>query len=173
VYERHGSSRESVLPPCDQVALERSPTIADRVPVTEVMTRDLVCARPDLEVNVLARLMTDCHIGCVPIVDERGRPQGIVTRFDLVEQLAQDGASVTASDVMMPLALTLGEHATVAHAATMMAQEDLHHVMIVGPGGTLIGVVSSKDIVRWLVENDRNGLEEPAYVASPWCRLYD
>ena len=36
----------------------------------------------------------------------------------------------------------------------MMALEDFHHVMIVGSGGALVGVVSSQDIVRWLVAND-------------------
>jgi CBS domain-containing protein len=56
---------------------------------------------------------------------------------------------------MMPLALTLDEHATLAHAASLMTLEDLHHVMVVSCSGALIGIVSAKDVVRWLVENDQ------------------
>lgn len=138
-----------MLPP-----IRPAPTIADSVAVTDVMAHDLVCARPELRIDALARLMVDNHIGCVPIVDERGRPVGIVTKFDLVERMMSERATGTAAEVMMPLALTLDEHATVAHAASMMALEDLHHVMIVSCTGTLIGLVSSKDIVRWLVDND-------------------
>ena len=55
---------------------------------------------------------------------------------------------------MMPLALTLGEHATVAQAAALMSLEDVHHVPIVADSGRLIGVVSTFDIVRWLATND-------------------
>jgi CBS domain-containing protein len=84
----------------------------------------------------------------------------MVTKFDLIEQLLAareaEGArlALTAADVMMPLAITLDEHATVAHAAAMMSVEDVHHVPIVAEGGALIGVVSTMDIVRWLAAND-------------------
>ena len=178
VYAQSGDRHDVSVPSHGRnVPPERSPTIADRVSVTAIMTREPVCARPDLRLGALARLMIDHHIGCVPIVDERGRPHGIVTKFDLVEQLEPEmrnlAATATAGDVMMPLAITLDEYATVAHAASMMALEDLHHVMIVGRGGALIGVVSSKDIVRWLVENDKLAgcAEPPPRATSPWRPL--
>jgi CBS domain-containing protein len=134
-------------------------TIADRVLVAEIMTRDVTCGRPDLCLEALARLMTDDRIGCIPIVDERGRPQGMVTRFDIVEEIGKaNGGRLalwrTAKDVMMPLVIAVHDRATVAHAATVMAREDLHHVMIVDSDGVLVGVVSSRDVVCWLVEND-------------------
>ena len=97
----------------------------------------------------LAQLFLDEHVGCIPIIDERGRPHGIVTKSDVVGQLSDDCWSMrTARDVMMPLALTLDEHATLAHAASMMTLEDLHHVMVVSCSGALIGIVSAKDVVR-------------------------
>ncbi len=137
----------------------RERTVADRIPVTDIMTRDVVCARPDLGVAMLARLMTDHRIGCVPVVDERGRPRGVITRFDIVEAMhrSQTGSGVamqTAHDVMMPLVISLHDHATVAHAAALMAREDLHHILIVDAEGTLVGIVSSRDLVCWLADND-------------------
>jgi CBS-domain-containing membrane protein len=103
-------------------------------------------------------LMVRRRIGCIPVVDERGRPIGMVTKFDVVEQQlasrAPRAATATVADVMMPLAITLDERATVAHAAAMMSIEDVHHVPIVAAGGALIGVLSTMDIVRWLAAND-------------------
>lgn len=131
--------------------IPRSPTIADKVPVTAIMTRDVVCARPDLSVDALKQLLVRNHIGCLPIVDDRGRPVGIVTKLDLVER---EGGGLTAAEVMMPLAITLNTHATIAHAAAMMAIEDFHHLMVVGADHVLVGVVSTMDIVRWLAKND-------------------
>jgi CBS domain-containing protein len=136
------------------------PTIADTVQVCQIMTRDVVCAREDLEVAALLELIVRRHIGCVPIVDDRGRPVGMVTKFDLVEQLmpiaqpAPGPPPRIASDVMMPLAITLDERATVAHVAAMMSVEDVHHVPIISDAGALIGVVSAMDVVRWLATND-------------------
>lgn len=137
---------------------ETSSTIADGIPVTEIMTPDPVCARADTPIEVIVRLMIDRHIGCVPIVDERHHPRGIVTKSDLVEQLDPSAQTYVvqrvAGDVMMPLAISLDQRASVAHAARMMQLEDTHHVLIVSTTGELIGVVSAKDIVNWLVAND-------------------
>ena len=131
------------------------PTIADRVPVTEIMTREVTTASRALDRDAIAGLMVRNHIGCIPVVEDVGRPVGMITKLDLVEQaLATALAPATAEDLMMPLALTLGERATVAHAAAMMASEDIHHVPICDDTGRLVGIVSSMDIVRWLAKND-------------------
>ena len=144
---------------------KRVRTIADQVPVTQIMSCDITCARRDLSVGAVAALMVHSHIGCVPVVEEPGRPIGMITKRDLVEQMvvadgptdspsSRDLSPRTASELMMPLALTLGEHATIAHAAALMAAEDVHHTPIVDAGGRLIGIVSTMDIVRWLARND-------------------
>jgi CBS domain-containing protein len=120
------------------------------------MSRVLVTTRKELPAADVAKQMLRDHIGCVPVVDERGHPRGIVTKTDLLELITKPSmlASATVSDVMMPLAIVLDERATIAHCAQMMALEDFHHVMIIASGGALIGVVSSQDVVRWLVAND-------------------
>jgi CBS domain-containing membrane protein len=117
--------------------------------------------------------MIEHHVGCIPVVDDRRRPIGMVTKFDIVEQLhtfigstsngspmPADLAARTADEVMMPLAMTLQESATVAQAAAMMASEDVHHIPVTNERGYLVGVVSTQDITRWIVENDRNAREE-------------
>jgi CBS-domain-containing membrane protein len=142
---------------------------ADRVPLREIMSNDVICARETLHVGAVIRLMMQLHIGCLPVVDSRRHPIGVVTKFDLVEQLeaGMRGAQVgmplptdvrarTAEEVMMPIALTLSEDATVSHAAAMMMCEDTHHVLVISSTGALTGVVSTRDIVGWLVESDRS-----------------
>jgi CBS domain-containing protein len=128
-----------------------TPTIADRVPVTAIMSRDVVCARADISLDAVRDLLVTNHIGCVPIVDDHARPTGIVTKLDLVERRWQTGS---AADVMMPIGAMLDTSATVANAATAMALDDVHHVVIVGPDDVLVGVVSTMDIVSWLARND-------------------
>ena len=129
-------------------------TVSERVPVAQIMSPRVVCAAPDLPLADLLELLVRDRLGCVPVVDDDGRPQGMVTKLDLVTHFAQpalDGVRLT-SDIMMPFAISLDHDASVAQAATLLALEDLHHVMIVA-GRRLVGVVSTMDITRWLAEN--------------------
>lgn len=118
------------------------------VPITDIMTRDTVTARPDATIESLIALMTYQHIGCVPIVDDQGRPTGIVTKLDLVE--CRDENRVTAREVMMPNARTVPADATLARAAALMTSEGIHHLLVVDENRALVGVVSTLDITRWI-----------------------
>lgn len=131
------------------------------------MTSDLVCAQSDLDVAYLAELMIGRRLGCLPVIDDDRRPIGIVTKLDLVEQIEAGRATRTIADVMMPFAFTLPEHATIAHAAAMMDCEDTHHVMVVDGNGMLVGVVSSKDIARWVARSVLRVATAPRQRASP------
>ncbi len=151
----HGISEhaDGVAPAIPGPALAR--TIADTVPITRIMSPQVVCARPDLGLQAVIEIMVRERLGCLPIVDERLHPLGMVTKLDIVEHLVgpPDRVMPQVSDVMMPFAITLDEDATVAHAAALMASEDMHHVMIVSDR-RLIGVVSTMDVTRWLAGND-------------------
>ena len=149
----HCAERELELPPV--------PTIADLVPLSEIMSRDITCARRELDAERVAELMVLNHVGCVPVVEEPGRPIGMITKLDLVGHLvthhgARAGglATQTAGTLMMPMSIALKEQATIAHAAALMASEDIHHLCVVDVEGRLVGVVSTMDIVRWLARND-------------------
>lgn len=120
----------------------------NEVLITDVMTRDPVTARASSTVPALVALMTEHHIGCIPIVDDNNRPTGIVTKLDLVE--CRSDQRETARELMMPHAMFLSETATVARAASLMATEGIHHVLVVDEQRALVGVVSTFDITRWV-----------------------
>lgn len=168
VYRSRGESDElSVeLAPFEHTMPHGAPA-AERSSLQAIMPRTLVCARPDLVISEVVGLMMRHRVGCVPVVDEQRRPVGVVTKFDLVEQLdavmraagngcpmPADLTAQTAEDVMMPFVLALDERATIAHAAAMMTSEGTHHVLAVNRDGALVGVVSAKDIIDWLVEHE-------------------
>lgn len=136
------------------------------MPVTAIMTRDPRCACQDDEVDALIQLMVRNRLGCMPVVNKVGRPVGMVTKLDLIEQMLPPNREQndtpaatalmprTARELMMPIAITLGERASVAQAAALMAIEGVHHLPIVDPAGKLVGILSTMDVVRWLANND-------------------
>lgn len=153
VYGHGGEYRLPIDAPARHTVEAREPTVADVVPLHQIMTREVVCVRDDLLVETAIKLAARRRLGCLPVVDRGGFPIGIVTKQDLLEAAA-NGDALEIQQVMMPIAFTLADRATVANAAAMMTLEGVHHVPIVGDDGRLVGVVSSLDIVRWLAEND-------------------
>jgi CBS domain-containing protein len=160
VYDGHGDAvveRVHVPSPTSvpQGSISSDPDVTR---IGHIMSNELVCASAELELTPLLDLIARRHIGCIPVVDRRGHAIGIVTKTDLVETLAillhadHDRAAPPkrARDVMMPLAITVPESATVAQVATLMVLEDIHHILVVCRENFLVGVVSTKDIVRWV-----------------------
>jgi acetoin utilization protein AcuB len=60
----------------------------ERIRASDVMTRDVVTARPDDPIEEAANKMRERRIGCLPVVED-GALVGIVTSSDVMEALVQ------------------------------------------------------------------------------------
>jgi CBS domain-containing protein len=144
-------------------------------PVDSLMTRSPVCVREDVGIDVLTALFVERGISGAPVVNEEGRPVGVVTITDLVkdryEQLeAADtftgaliggrllGLSVpeeargsrTAGELMTAHILVIPEGRPVAEAAALMARHRIKRLPVVDAELRIIGILSSLDVMRWL-----------------------
>jgi CBS domain-containing protein len=61
------------------------------VPVSEIMTRDVLCVRADVSVEALANLFLEQGIHGAPVVTEAGRLMGFVSMTDLIREQHDDG----------------------------------------------------------------------------------
>jgi CBS domain-containing protein len=128
------------------------PADARATPVHAAMTREVHCVTADVGMDAIADLFADHAIGSAPVVDERGRPVGIVTKTDLLRSLQTRTAGPTprVADVMTPIAFSIADNASVAQAAALMAFEQVHHVPVVSGDGAVVGVMSSLDVARFV-----------------------
>ena len=154
---RDGTSRPRV----------RVPTGAALTPITDVMSADLVCVQPSLDRQALTALLVDRGIGGAPVVDSCGRPIGVVSKSDLVRADLEGTPRPTVADLMIPIAFTLPENASLSHAAALMSEEGVHRVPVVATDGSVIGIVTSLDVVRWLAVQDGHVVPEPAPAGAP------
>ena len=160
----------------------RPRSLADRTPLWQVMRPCVICARAELGIDALMSLFVAFDLRAVPVVDDGGRPIGVVSRSDLVEHWYESEATAvpvlraagpsgspgeylgpgfhalpaaqTVADVMMCIAFTLCEDTSLSHAAALMAYEGVHRVPVVSFEGKVVGIVSSMDVVRWLAQHD-------------------
>lgn len=149
---------------------------AHHTTLRSIMSRDVCCVTADLSVESLATLLLERGISGAPVVDREGHAIGVVSKTDLVRARRETGdeaehelpeaerrrngldagyhleplASATVGDIMMPAAFTLDEHSSVLDAARLMVGEGIHRVPVVGPDGTVVGIVSSLDALGWL-----------------------
>ena len=128
----------------------RRPTDADQTPLSAVMSSHITCASEELPAEELVALLVDRGFSGVPVVDSTGKPVGVVSKSDLIE----DTRGLLVRDIMMPIAFTLPESASLSHAAALMAYENIHRVPVVSAEGAVIGIVSALDIARWVAEQD-------------------
>jgi CBS domain-containing protein len=135
----------------------RLPSAADRMQLWRVMTPRVVCVRSNVSTDALLAILVDLDLRAVPVVDAVGRPVGIVSRSDLLRHADGSGPDRSAeqvADVMMSLAFSLPETASLSRAAAVMAYEGVHRIPVVAGDGKVVGIISSLDVVRWLARHD-------------------
>ena len=119
--------------------------------VGAVMTRTTYCVRPDVAAARVAALLLEHRLGGMPVVDAAGRPIGVISKTDLLRH-AHDGDAALVGDIMMPMAVVLGQDVPIAQAAALMAGEGIHRLPIVDDTGAVCGILSALDVVRWVAE---------------------
>jgi CBS domain-containing protein len=117
--------------------------------VQDIMNRELLAIRPDLSVREARELLRSFQVGAAPVLDEARRPVGVVSIRDLFDG---DGLGETAQERMSRPALCVTISATVEQAARQLASTDMHHLVVVDGTGAAVGMLSTLDALRALLD---------------------
>lgn len=112
-----------------------------------VMTRNVVVVSPTLSVGVAARLMQRMHVRHLPVVEAR-RLVGILSDRDLIKH----PPGMSCGEAMTPAPVTCSQDASVGRVASLMLEHKIDSVPVVSVSGTLIGLVTSTDLLGLLVD---------------------
>ena len=140
----------------------------------EIMTKDVRTIGAHASLRDLARLLAECDISGVPVVDTDGCVVGVVSerdllqhaqsyvslprlslhRFgfealppDLLEQAYADGLSTRVEQIMSYPVVAAGEDAPIEALADLMVQHRINRVPILREGKP-VGVVTREDVLR-------------------------
>jgi CBS domain-containing protein len=94
------------------------------------------------------RLMAETDVGAVMVVDD-GALVGVVSERDYVRKVAQAGipADTLVKDVMTVAVVAVTPEHSVEQCMALMMQKHFRHLPVLD-GGTLIGVISVRDVVK-------------------------
>ena len=115
--------------------------------VEELMSRRVVSCSPHTTVREAALTMSRHKVGSIVVVDQAGRPVGVVTDTDLRTRVLAAGLSGhTPVEVIMSSPVrTISPRAFAFEAMLEMTRQGVHH-LLVADGGRLLGVISDHDI---------------------------
>lgn len=118
-----------------------------------VMTSPFVTVNPEDPITDAAKTMRDATIGSVMVVDDANRPEGILTRSDFVdfvadeESLAADEIPRT-GDVMATDVVSVSPETPLPEVATVMQDHAIHHLPVVSGSGKVVGIVTTTDLAN-------------------------
>jgi len=154
-------------------------------PFELLRAKDLMAANPvsihrDATVREAVALLADRGFGAMPVIDEAGRPVGVVSRTDILihereyvhhagmrDETAWDvlpepswpeGFSIevtdptTVAEIMTPAIFTVPLEASAREVVRRMRQLRVHHLFVVDGDLALVGVISPLDMLRHLEE---------------------
>ncbi|MBO6080532.1 MAG: IMP dehydrogenase, partial [Bacteroidales bacterium] len=105
-----------------------------------------VTITPDKSVGDALRIMADYHIGGIPVVDEKNVLVGIVTNRDL---RFEKNFNRNICDIMTKEGLiTTSRNTDLYQAADILQQHKIEKLPVVAEDGTLIGLITYKDITK-------------------------
>jgi CBS domain-containing protein len=140
----------------------------------DLMAPGPLSIRSDATVQEAIVFFTEKGIAAAPVIDDAGRPIGVLSRSDLLvheresmqgphraaDYFASPGLAAaavattvdrsTVADLMTPAVFAVPPDATARRVVEEMVALNVHRLFVVDPDGVLVGVVSAMDIVRKL-----------------------
>jgi CBS domain-containing protein len=118
----------------------------------DVMSVNIVAAKENATaIEIATRIVTGAFNG-IPIIDDHGKPIGIVTTIDLLKAVKQGKSldNITAKQIMTSDPAVVSQDASIEEIIDILYRKGIDMVPVVEEedDGRLIGVVSRQDILR-------------------------
>lgn len=111
------------------------------------MTSDVITFRSDTPVDDIAETLSHRHITGAPVLDADGYVVGIVSEVDVFSKQGR-----TASDIMSPNVITVGEETSLEEVAAIMAGERIRRLPVLA-AGRLVGLISRSDVLDFFAQS--------------------
>jgi CBS domain-containing protein len=152
-----------------------APLILHAHTAEDLMVPNPISMRAEASVTEALTLFTEKGIAAAPVIDEAGRPIGVVSRSDLLihqceyeknrsgqhdyfyaptfttgDASGQMKTTTTVADLMTPAVFAVSPDTPVQRVVSDMIGLHVHRLFVVDEDGILVGVISTMDVLKQL-----------------------
>ena len=119
--------------------------------VQDCMCNDVCCIKPETKIEEAAKLMSQNHVGCLPVCDNNNSICGIVTDRDLILRCVacnKDIKQTPISDVMTCNVSTCKKTDDITNAESKMGQKQIRRLPVCDDNNKVVGILTIGDIIN-------------------------
>lgn len=136
--------------------------------INGIMRKQLETIDAIASVQQAAKKMKDRNVSSLVVVDENGKPQGLVSERDLVTKVCTTDVpvhSIKNKEIMSSPLITISSGSSPSKAADMMLQHNVRHLLVIEKDNAdkPIGVITPLDFTRhqdYVANEDREAIEK-------------
>jgi CBS domain-containing protein len=124
---------------------------------SDLMSPNLVSLNADALVAEAIAAVTQRGLSAAPVIDEAGRPVGVLSRSDILvheRELLQSPAPAEGGalvrDIMTPAIFSVPLHLPADRVVEQLLTLDVHQLYVVDDSQLLVGVITAHDVLRRL-----------------------
>lgn len=133
--------------------------------IEDIMTRQVITANLDDDLEHLQELFTQYRFRHLPIMGDGGKLVGIVSDRDMLANVSPFAGTINeraadvnslkrrAHQIMTRNPLTVSTQESPEGATLMMLQRRISAMPVVNGRGRMVGIVTMRDLVRWLLNH--------------------
>jgi len=126
----------------------------ERLLVKHGMTLNPATVTLGTTIGQAMQLLIDGGISGLPVLDEKEKPIGIVSRTDLMHAYNLRLEPQTAVDVVMSdKIISIAETETLEHASLVLLENEIGHLLVMTSRGKLAGILTQSDVMRKMTDH--------------------
>lgn len=119
--------------------------------VKDCMCNEVCCVKPETNVYEVAKLMSNNHIGSIPVCDSNNCICGMITDRDILLRsivCEKDPKNTPVSDIMSCNVCTCAENDEISNAETKMSQNQIRRLPVCNEKNEVVGILTVGDLVQ-------------------------
>lgn len=118
--------------------------------VKECMCNEVCYCKPDSSVNEVAKIMSENHIGCIPVCNDENCVVGILTDRDIILRTVacdKDSKNTKVSDIMSCNTICCDCNCEITEASKLMKDEQIRRIPVT-ENGKIVGILTLGDLAK-------------------------
>ncbi len=137
--------------------------------VKDVMTHPVITVKKDESLGLAVSKLVKAGLKRLPVVDEKGRLAGMLSRLDILRQVADSPFHLTPSQALPTAGRvvkvilrtdipTVRPNESLSSILEKFVQSDTHRLVVIDEKGSAIGMIADSDVVSRVQPEQRRGI---------------